>query len=333
MRGLTCLVMLMLAAASPAAAKTYNGMAFAGPTITGDSVVWGTEYSDGTGAVKVDGRIVARFERMTGQGERRQFGGVPGALSASPTRMAYALDESRPVGGSDGDSGAHEAYVVPFLSVNGAPFTNPFGCTGSYRQHGRSKVTPWRSPSTAPRPAPVCTSMDAESSDARPTSRQVRLAGPYVAWEECAGRRPAWRSPSPTPRPEPSSGASRLRRNNRWGEFDIDERGNVVTSLRGRWSTFSLADPRPRAIAKKTWGRVAIAGGRVAYVSLDKNSGPERLMLVDLDGKVLRALDRYGKRRWPEGEIALTDRWVAWSVKRATYDEPTGPGNVFFKRL
>ena len=87
-------------------------------------------------------------------------------------------------------------------------------------------------------------------------------------------------------------------------------------------------------LAKRLWGSsVSIAAGRVAYITADRRSGPDRLVLADLTGKVLRRLDRYGKRRWPEGEIALTDRWAAWSVKRATYDEPTGPGNVFMKRL
>jgi hypothetical protein len=56
-------------------------------------------------------------------------------------------------------------------------------------------------------------------------------------------------------------------------------------------------------------------------------------VLADLTGNVLRRLDRYGRRRWPEGEIALTDKWVAWSVKRATYDAPTGPGSVLLKKL
>ena len=57
MRRLTLAALLLALTAASAEAKTYNGMAFAGPTISGDSVVWGTEYSDGTGAVKVDGRI------------------------------------------------------------------------------------------------------------------------------------------------------------------------------------------------------------------------------------------------------------------------------------
>jgi hypothetical protein len=54
-------VALCLVAPS-AGARTYSGIAFAGPAISGDSVVWGTEYSDGSGAVKVDGRVVTRFE-------------------------------------------------------------------------------------------------------------------------------------------------------------------------------------------------------------------------------------------------------------------------------
>ena len=40
-------------------------MAFAGPAIAGDSVVWGTEYSDDSGAVKVDGRVVTRFDSQS----------------------------------------------------------------------------------------------------------------------------------------------------------------------------------------------------------------------------------------------------------------------------
>ena len=58
---LTFALMLLLLTASPAAAKTYNGMAFAGPTISGDRVAWGTEYSDSTGAVKVDGSSIVNL--------------------------------------------------------------------------------------------------------------------------------------------------------------------------------------------------------------------------------------------------------------------------------
>ena len=119
-----------------------------------------------------------------------------------------------------------------------------------------------------------------------------------------------------------------------WEVFDIDEQGNLVAVQGDRLVAFSLAAPRPRVLAKRLWGSsVSIAAGRVAYISADPNIGPDRLVLADLTGKVLKRLDRYGKRRWPEGEIALTDQWAAWSVKRATYDVPAGPGNVFVKKL
>jgi hypothetical protein len=119
-----------------------------------------------------------------------------------------------------------------------------------------------------------------------------------------------------------------------WGVFDLDERGNIVAAEGDRVVTFSLTDPRRHVLAKRSWSStVATAGGRAAFITVDENVGPERLLLTDLSGKVLKRLDRYGERRWPEGEIALTDRWVAWSVKRDIYDHPTGPGNVLKKKL
>ncbi len=330
MRALTSALLILLVAASPAAAKTYNGMAFAGPTISGDSVVWGTEYSDGSGAVKVDGRIVARFERMTGKGERRQFGGTPGAVSASATRLAYTLDESRQLPGGDGDSGGSEASVQPLVSTGGA-FTNPLGCAGAYATTAADGDT-------------VVIGMNGESPcggvylDGRKIASddpcQVRIAGPYVAWRTapCGGSGKLVIADRATGAAvaslTPAKGARA------WGEFDLDERSNVVAAEGGRVVAFSLADPRRRVLAKAAWSStVATAGGRAAFITVDEDVGPKRLLLTDLNGKVLKRLDRYGKRRWPEGEIALTDRWVAWSVKRDVYDHPTGPGNVFLKKL
>ena len=115
----------------PRTPRPTAGWPAAGPAIAGDSVLWGTEYSDGSGAVKLDGRIVARFQPMTGKGERRQFGGVPGAISASPSGIAYVLAESRETSGG-GDFGSGTSQASPFLSLAGAPFANPLGCDGSY---------------------------------------------------------------------------------------------------------------------------------------------------------------------------------------------------------
>ena len=50
--------------------------------------------------------------------------------------------------------------------------------------------------------------------------------------------------------------------------------------------------------------------------------------MADLNGKVLKRLERYNKRRWPAGEIALTERRVAWSVRGGRNEEIHAPGNV-----
>jgi hypothetical protein len=176
--------------------------------------------------------------------------------------------------------------------------------------------------------------VDDRKIDARGESRQVRIAGPYVAWLDAPGGggdriTVADRASGAVIATYPAESGSRS-----WQVFDIDEQGNVVAVQGDRLVAFSLAAPRPRLLARRLWSSsVAIAAGRVAYISADADSGPDRLVLADLTGKVLKRLDRYGQRRWPEGEIAPTDRWAAWSVKRATYDEPTGPGTVFLKKL
>jgi hypothetical protein len=315
--------------APSAIAKTYSGMAAAGPAISGDSVVWGTEYSDGSGAVKVDGRVVTRFERATGKRRSRSFTGVPGAVSASPTRLVYTLVNSRIVH-SDGDSVGSASTFTPLVSAAGGPFTNPLGCTTgdniTTAVDGDTVVLGVKGQQPC-----AGVYVDGVKIDTRGESRQVRIAGPYVAWLDSPGDRIAVadRASGALIAAYPAPAARRS-----WAVFDIDEQGNIVAVQGERLVAFSLADPRPRVLAKRLWGSsVATAAGRVAYISADANIGPDRLILADLTGKVLKRLDRYGKRRWPEGEIALTDRWAAWSVKRATYDEPTGPGNVFLKKL
>jgi hypothetical protein len=327
---LACAALCLLA--PPAGAATYRGMAFAGPAISGDSVVWGTEYSDGSGAVKVDGRVVARFQRPKGKKRSRSFTGVPGAVSASPTRLVYTLVDSRVVDQGSDYVGSSSTFT-PLVSAAGGPFTNPLGCTTG------ANVTTAVDGDTVvlgvmgEQPC-AGVYVDGRKIDTRGESRQVRIAGPYVAWLDAPGGggdriTVADRASGAVIATYPAASVSRS-----WSVFDIDEQGNLVAVQGNRLLAFSLAAPRPRVLAKRLWGSsVSTAAGRVAYISADANSGPDRLVLADLTGKVLKRLDRYGKRRWPEGEIALTDQWAAWSVKRATYDEPTGPGNVFLKKL
>jgi len=81
----------------------------------------------------------------------------------------------------------------------------------------------------------------------------------------------------------------------------------------------AIADPTPRTIARGAT-QVAAAGGRVLYVA------HRRLVLAGLDGRVQRTLERYGPRRQPVGELALTADRAAWSVMLARGD--TVGGNV-----
>jgi hypothetical protein len=319
-------------AAAPAGAKSYKGMAAAGPAISGDSVVWGVEYRDGSGAVKVDGRVVERFAPATGKRRSRSFTGVPGAVSASPTRLVYTRVDSRVVS-QGSDYSASTSRFTPLVSVAGGPFTNPLGCTTG------SNVTTAVDGDTVvlgvmgPQPC-AGVYVDGRKIDTRGESRQVRIAGPYVAWLDAPGGggdriTVADRATGTVLATYPAGSGRRT-----WQVFDIDEQGTIVAVQGSRLVTFSLTAPQPRVLARRLWGSsVALAAGRVAYISADANIGPDRLLLVDLNGKVIKRLDRYGERRWPEGELALTDRWAAWSVKRATYSEPTGPGTVFLRRL
>ncbi|WP_157592641.1 hypothetical protein [Solirubrobacter soli] len=321
---------LSLATAPAAHAKRFNGMAFAGPAISGDSVVWGTEYTDGSGAVKVDGRVATRFERAKGKKRSRSFTGVPGAVSASPTRIVYTRVDSR-VTDSGSDYVSESSTFTPLVSAAGGPFTNPLGCTTG------ANITTAVDGDTVvlgvmgEQPC-AGVYVDGRKIDTRGESRQVRVAGPYVAWLDAPGGggdliTVADRATGAVLATYPSKRSS-------WEVFDIDEQGNIVAVGGDGLVAFSLAAPTPRVLAKRLWASsIATAAGRVLYVSEDANSGPDRLVLADLDGKILKRLDRYGSRRWPEGEVALTDRWAAWSVKRATYDDIRGPGNVFLKKL
>ena len=274
-------------------------MAAAGPAISGDSVVWGAEYRDGSGAVKVDGRVVTRFEDAKGKRRSRSFTGVPGAVSASPTRLVYTLVDSRVIHAS-GDSVGIESRFTPLVSTAGGPFANPLGCTTG------DNITTAVDGDTVvlgvmgEQPC-AGVYVDGRKIDTRGESRQVRIAGPYVAWLDAPGGggdriTVADRASGAVLATYPAPGRQLVvgLRHRRAGQHRRRRAVDLVA--------FSLSDPRPRVIAKRLWGSsVATAAGRVAYISADANSGPDRLVLADLEGKVLKRLDRYGKRRWPRG--------------------------------
>jgi hypothetical protein len=253
---------------------------------------------------------------------------VPGALTASPTRVAYALDHEH-VTDRGSDYVSTEAHVSSHLSIAGGPFSDPIGCDGAYV----STAVDGDTVGFAVNDRSPCGGIWIAGSPKRQINadgdaRQLQIAGQYVAWLE----RPA-RDEHLTVA-DLATGAVVLDLVVPGEVFDIDERGNIVVVQGTKLLAFTVSDPHPRVIARNVWSiSVATAAGRVAYVSY-RGEQPDRLLLADLDGKVLRRLDRYTNARRPAGEIALTDRRVAWTVLRVRNpDLITGPGNVLTETL
>jgi hypothetical protein len=328
-RGLTIAVLCALAVvgAGPhtAAAESVSGLAFAGPALAGETVVWGQEFPDGRAAVfsRAPGepvRAVQRLGAVTGRGHRRDFGGIAGALSASPTRIAYALQDSV-IRQDSSDSFSTEVSVEAQLSIGGAKFSNPLGCDGAYvSTAAEGDVVAVGVVSRDPCGGVWIAGSPARRISATPQIRQVRLAGPWVAWiedVEGGGRRlmvadvATGATVATFDAPDPRSMLE---------GFDLDDRGTVVAASGETLIAFTVSDTRARVLVRHIWNTTpATANGRVAYIS-QRDGRPDRLLLAGLSGRVLRRLDRYGPARQPVGEIALTDGRAAWSVLRARGD-------------
>jgi hypothetical protein len=338
LRGLICGGLCVLAAAPAAAAKTVaNTIADAGPALAGDTVVWGYEFPDGRAALlsRSPGAKTVTLRRYTavhGTGHLRDFGGVPGAVSASSTRVAYALQNSvtRQTGS---DTVSTRASVSPRLSVGGGPFINPLHCKGSYV-------------STAVEGDTVALGIQGEDAcngiwvvghpsrriNATDAPRQVRAAGHWVAWLSAPGG-----SGDSITVADITTGAIVANFPNphhTWQVFDLDAQGNIVAFDANKLVAFTITDPTQRVLARGAWSTtVATAGGRVAYVTAH-NFHPDRLVVSDLSGHVVKRVDRYTSARRPTGEIALTETRIAWSVLRARNpDVIRGPGSVLTERL
>jgi len=332
MRGPLCAVIGLLCVAAPAHADTFKGRADAGPALAGDTVVWGEELADGRSVLysRVPGqprRALVRIPAAKGRGERHGFGQTPGAVTASPTRLAYTYSEfvSRRTGP---DTGSSTGHVTPLVSSAGSAFTNPFGtCTGLYVSTAIEGDTVAVSIDGDPPCGGVYVNGRKVSEDTE--AHQVRLAGPYVAWV-------TWPAGGGTgiTIADAATGAVVATftppRNQSFGEFDLDEQGNVVTAIRNRLVTFSPTAPQPRTLAREVYDSgLATAAGRVVYQTIGN-----RLVLADLaSGRVLRRLERYGQRRWSVGETVLTDRYVVWSVRGGAYEDSHAPGTIRVARL
>jgi hypothetical protein len=333
MRGLTLICVAMCIVAAPAHADTFKGRADIGPALAGDTVVWGEELPDGRAILysRAPGqprRALVRIPAATQRGHSSGFGQTPGGVTASTTRMAYTASQS--VSRRSGpDTVGSTGSVTPQVSVAGGPFANPFGtCSGSYV-------------STAIEGDVVAVAIKADTPcggvyvDGRKVSEdteahQVRLAGPYVAWVTW----PAGGGTAITIA-DAATGALVARftppRDRSFGEFDIDEHGNVVTAILNRLVTFSPTAPKPRTLAREVYqDPISTAAGRVVYQTIE----PRRLVVADLaSGRVLRTLQRFGQRRWSVGETVLTDRLLVWSVRSGAYDDTYAPGTIRVARL
>jgi hypothetical protein len=311
-----------------ASAPVPRGVAYAGPALVGDTVVWGEMLPDKSGVIvsRAPGhaaRVIARFPAKHGKGNQRNFGGIPGALDASPSRTAYVLVSSHAEG--HGDVVEIMSSVRPRVSIGGARFTNPLPrCHAAYV-------------STAVDGDDVAIGMTGGNCQgvwlggrrisSAEAIREVRLAGPWVAWLEDDRRATARRivvadratgAVAATFTKEELGGDQPIDR------FDLDDQGHLVALQGGRVIVTSLGDRTPHVIATHAWPNLlAAAGGRVAYAT-ERDGYAHRLILAGLDGTKLRTLERYGKARQPAGEIALTDRRAAWSIMLARGDAAGG---------
>ena len=335
-------------------------LAFAGPALAGDAVVWGEEYRDGSLAVirrRPGSRpaVVHRIAAPTGKNRERHFLGLPGALSASAAWTAYGLDDA--IVTSDGDSVSAEANARGFAARRGEGFhdvqptcggaayiatasdgdATAFGQT-SADCDGRAGARVWLlERDAAPR-------LIYQSAEAHTGLRQVQLAGGWIAWSE--GGSGAGDTQISVADRTSGTIVARLRPRDFAGgrsfmAFDIDADGTVV-ALSGPQprcyyvcvSWLNLRDRRAHTIARRALdGSVAIAGGRIAYVS-QRRLFARRLIVARRDGRVVRRLGRFGRSPRPIGDLALTSRRVAWAVLHRDGDVvPGAPGSIHNVRL
>jgi hypothetical protein len=311
--------------------QPVSGKAVAGPALAGEAVVWGEEYADGSLAVvrRAAGtapEVVHRIAAPDDENGDRSFYGLPGAVSASERWIGYAMDDA--IWESDGgDSVSSELRGRAYGSLDGGEFRSLLPC-------GDAAYV-----STAADGDALAIGLDGATCNGRDGTwvwlvegteqpkavylhegflalRQVQVAGPYVAWSEGGSGggdvriRVARRSDGEqiaVLRPSDFGGRRTFE------AFDIDARGNVA-ALTGRCDYTCLHirnvnnGGRPRTLARNAGGRVAVDGGRVAYVA------GNRVVVRTLKGRLKRSFGRFTRTRQPRGELALAGGRLAWSV-------------------
>ena len=289
MRALLCAGAVLLATASPAAAATFTGRADAGPAIAGDTVIWSQGYSNGTGVLKQDGRVIGNWVAPTAS--EGFFDRRISSVSGSATRIAYALENT---GEEDAESNTTTTFSVasPWSSSGGGAFTNPLGCLAD-------------SITTAVEGDTVVLGVNRARSTVHRSRRclrqrpQDRRHHQHLAGADrrplrgLGGRRPVPRRQRPDHRRR-----RHLRRDARHVRRAQRALGPVRHRRAGQHRGHSAAtgctrSPSPsrrggcsRATSRST--RRRRAGGRVAYIYGDPHRPEATASLADLTGKVLK---------------------------------------------
>lgn len=117
--------------------------------------------------------------------------------------------------------------------------------------------------------------------------------------------------------------------------FDIDADGTVVATGGPQPYCYyqclyrmRLDDRRPRLVSRRVYDarQAAVSDGRLLF-STTRRREPHRLVVTDLDGKVLHTLDHLSRARRPVEELVLEGRRAAWGLS-TSIEELSRQGEV-----
>ena len=295
--------------------------------------------------------MIRRIAAARKRSHRRNFGGLPGSLSASAHWLAYAWTESKVK--RHGDVG-----IVTSLDLRvrvhrrGGGARDPLpGCGGA------GWIT------TAARGPDLVVAQSNARCDGRPGTRVwllragepialIYIAGDDVDIDEIhlAGGRVAWSQrtdggPSQIIVADLATGSEieRLSAADFSGGpaikgFDLDARGNIV-ALSGQQPAclyacvdirrVGQAGPARRISSRVSDQGLAIGHGRIAYIAM-RGERTRHIVVSDLSGHVVQRLDRFGGSEEPVGELSIAGPTLVWATMLVL---PEGRGRVRTRRL